>query len=670
MTSTTAAKRRRVRKGTQSCWQCKRRKTRCTFFAARAAAPGDGRLQGPCDGCRSRRTKCVSQEFEEDGAVSATTADEHHVQDVPPFTAWSTLKPPDLSRALASVWPPWDDLVRLTEWHGHSHNTFHGVICQSYETLWDSLRADSRENLLQGMLRPPSDAQAQHPVRLARRLLLLSKFLQAIGDKVNQGAGNLARSPTARKSLMHDAFEAATRLVTSDHRLVAGSLDGIECVMIEAMCHNNAGRLRAAWLTNRRAMLMAQMLRVHDQDTQQTGELPVLHTTTRHRIDPEIMWFRLVGTDWYLSMLLGLAPDSASLAEHPAWASSTTLARFSPLEQLERIMIAVAGRILIRQQRERQGQVVDQAQRREQLFEEDKRMQAAAKLMPPEWWAPFTDKEPAGPQDPADELQQILRVMGQFAYYQVLVQLHLPHMLSRGDEADLEVCDYSRATAAHACRTILSLFERMRAARAAGSTYCRGVDFVVFVAAVTLCIAHIDTRRRQQLARMYARRPLDALEHQRLADRALLDRTLGAMHHSPFVSSTDGSGGSDDVVAQKMAGVVQSLLMVEGEVAKDQHWEVYIVRGRKACHANDAMESVRVDIPNLGTIVLERISGQQAADLSPLPAAALSCAAMGDVDGCTLQGVDLALFTGMTEGLFGETTIVRVTSQYGRRHDS
>ena len=48
------SERRKVRKGTQSCWECKRRKVRCTF-----AAPSDVN----CDGCKRRGFICVSQEF-------------------------------------------------------------------------------------------------------------------------------------------------------------------------------------------------------------------------------------------------------------------------------------------------------------------------------------------------------------------------------------------------------------------------------------------------------------------------------------------------------------------------------------------------------------------------------------------------------------------------------
>ena len=46
-------KRRKVRKGTQSCWECKRRKVRCVFLATRDTI---------CQNCRRRGTACNSQE--------------------------------------------------------------------------------------------------------------------------------------------------------------------------------------------------------------------------------------------------------------------------------------------------------------------------------------------------------------------------------------------------------------------------------------------------------------------------------------------------------------------------------------------------------------------------------------------------------------------------------
>ncbi|PTU20821.1 hypothetical protein P175DRAFT_0234338 [Aspergillus ochraceoroseus IBT 24754] len=52
-------RRKRVRKGTRSCWECKRRKIKC--------------IPSPdvsiCAGCRERNTPCVRQEYVDDPAA-------------------------------------------------------------------------------------------------------------------------------------------------------------------------------------------------------------------------------------------------------------------------------------------------------------------------------------------------------------------------------------------------------------------------------------------------------------------------------------------------------------------------------------------------------------------------------------------------------------------------
>jgi hypothetical protein len=50
------SKRRKVRKGTRSCWECRRRKEKCTFQSSTDAI---------CIRCQRRGVKCVGQEFPE-----------------------------------------------------------------------------------------------------------------------------------------------------------------------------------------------------------------------------------------------------------------------------------------------------------------------------------------------------------------------------------------------------------------------------------------------------------------------------------------------------------------------------------------------------------------------------------------------------------------------------
>jgi hypothetical protein len=61
------AKRRRLRRGTRSCWDCKRRKVKCTF---------ESTTDTVCIACRRRGAACVGQENPEDKSRTDDTYDQ------------------------------------------------------------------------------------------------------------------------------------------------------------------------------------------------------------------------------------------------------------------------------------------------------------------------------------------------------------------------------------------------------------------------------------------------------------------------------------------------------------------------------------------------------------------------------------------------------------------
>ena len=64
------SKRRKVRKGTQSCWECRRRKVQCVFLATSGTI---------CQNCRRRGTACNSQEHP-DVPVPAPASGSNQIQ--------------------------------------------------------------------------------------------------------------------------------------------------------------------------------------------------------------------------------------------------------------------------------------------------------------------------------------------------------------------------------------------------------------------------------------------------------------------------------------------------------------------------------------------------------------------------------------------------------------
>ncbi|KAJ5114718.1 hypothetical protein NUU61_000477 [Penicillium alfredii] len=64
------AKRRKIRKGTRSCWGCKHRKIRCIFPSSDSAT---------CVECQRRRTTCISQKLPEDLVPTRQTSNSRHL---------------------------------------------------------------------------------------------------------------------------------------------------------------------------------------------------------------------------------------------------------------------------------------------------------------------------------------------------------------------------------------------------------------------------------------------------------------------------------------------------------------------------------------------------------------------------------------------------------------
>ncbi|KAI2462733.1 hypothetical protein F4781DRAFT_419118 [Annulohypoxylon bovei var. microspora] len=610
-TSNMPSKRRKIRKGTQSCWECKRRKIRCTF-----AAPTDA----TCDGCKSRRTRCISQEFTDDVASTSKKGNrlnrieslvEQLVQrdsaDIPhamrqdraeqdetqvssgtnlDFSPSAGITTPslevesqltgdldDLSRALLAVWPNQNDLDIILSVPVDVSVLFHGVVCRPYSGFFSEQIASPRR-----MLQLPS--RGSHPVLIARRLLLLATLLQGIQPS---SADALVGLSSDHRDIMYRVFNTATRLVTSNDELI-NSLEGIECVMMESMYLDNAGNLRRAWLVNRRAMATAQMMGLHAGSN---SPRMILESETRDRIFPDYMWFRIVLIDRYLSLMLGLPQGS----QENVFASPEALDKCTDMERMERMAAVASSLILQRNSTER----TDPAATRKI----DKMLQDAAAVMPPRWWLMASDPT-AITGDGAKAFEESIRLMNQFAYHHLVVQVHLPYMML---PSSIEPSyDYSKMTAASASRSIVTQFVSFRSSCVA-AMYCRGVDFVAFIGSVVLCLAHIEARHHRNANDGKDDIVFQPLQHQRLSDRGLLERTLEIMETM--------AQSYRDVVAQKISSILRPLLAIENNSSQGGCYHIHASsedNKQESQYLGDTDKSfhtLRIQIPYFGTIQIE-----------------------------------------------------------------
>ncbi|KAF6842232.1 hypothetical protein CMUS01_03297 [Colletotrichum musicola] len=574
-------KRRKLRKGTQSCWECKRRKARCSYSAI---------TPDTCEGCKRRGTDCISQDVSEqppppgsnkhivdrlgqvealvgqllraahqDGRLEGHVAP--HVQrhfsrsPIPEATvsfdsSSSVAKTKDtsqrpcsepevvstsadesptpethdgISRSLLAAWPSQHDMDIILGVPIDTSQIIRTVTCVRSASTGSAL--PSAEALLQ--LPPPGS----HPTLIARKLLVLATFVQGMPSS---SAPHLDCLSVSYGDIMSRAVKTAHKLVTSNDELVA-SLEGIECIMLEGLYENYAGELKRSWLAARRAVMISQMLGLN------RGISPT--SLAGLVIKPDGLWFRIVQFDRYLSLMLGLPQCSVD----ESFASPEALESCTTLETMLRVSCVAAGRLLQRTPPETCDPKITK--------DIDKLLQDASAGMPAQWWVPpnllsCTTHE--------ERISETLRFNDHFVHYHLLLQLHMPYIIHSRCQKEY---DYNRMAAVTASREILARFRTFRTAQTA-LHYCRGVDMVVFISAAALCLAHICDRRNTGSGD----NGFPFLAHQRLSDRGILEDILKMMEEL--------TGAKNDAIAARVATLLQHLLAVEEDAVSGTAYDV------------------------------------------------------------------------------------------------
>ncbi|THW21676.1 hypothetical protein D6C98_07107 [Aureobasidium pullulans] len=421
---------------------------------------------------------------------------------------------------------------------------------------------------------------------------------------------------------MCHAVETAIKLVTKNEDLV-NSVEGIECIMLEAAYQNYAGNLHQAWMAVRRATTTSQVLGLHRCVS--SPSLKFLEPQTRTYFNAEMTCFRLVQMDAYLGLVLGLPRSS--------------------LQAHDRIL-------------RRKGEDLSETQELDLLLEK------AASDMPSQWWL-MPDLSP-GSCTESELARDTNRLMTQFSQYHLLIRLHLPYLMrsSFGGYGD-----YSKMTAVNASRDTLSRYLAFRVNNPA-HFYCRGTDFLCFIAATVLCLAHIECCRSRQ-TQPSGQNAFSLLVHTRSSDIGLVEKITEIIQS--IAQDLD-----EDVIASQILCVLNQLLKIVGKVANGVSYGVEAGDGvgeGLAYHGEetDGGEGLQLQIPHFGTIEFLRHGIQRSGPVTTvsqnptlstgegldfLNVNGSSMAPVPGIDGeWDMQGIDLALF----EGLFGESSVLDAT---------
>ncbi|KAL4792769.1 hypothetical protein BDV19DRAFT_368142 [Aspergillus venezuelensis] len=419
---------------------------------------------------------------------------------------------------------------------------------------------------------PPVSA---HPVLLARKLFQLALCIQRLDPSLNGGVLKLGKSlPDA----MWSYFNLASNMVTC-HEELLDSIEGVECLLYQSVYLINSGNLRRALVSLRRASTVAQFMGLHRGVPYE--RLKRYDRTTN--VSGAVAWARITYLEKFLSLLLGMPS-----ATPRAMATSSSMAtQGSSADWFERKQTEILERMVDRSQQRHYDDLA-------MTTAIDRELNQLASDMPAKWWAPMDLSQSTTSKD---VLVRIISAQLQIVHYNLLTVLHLPYLLR---DASNDRYVYSKTTCIYASREVLNRWIAFRSTVKV-VLCCRPVDFCAFTAALALLLAYLDSHSHKQDCAMM-------LTHQRLGDRALIESALETMNELNALNN--------DELSKETAALTRRLLDLEAECAKGgQTYSSSSVDGYD--DTND--ENVHhMQIPYFGTIKLESPSASILSSPPPL----------------------------------------------------
>ncbi|KAK1964070.1 hypothetical protein LY78DRAFT_640203 [Colletotrichum sublineola] len=601
-----APKRRKLRKGTQSCWECKRRKARCTFSTTN---------QIICEGCTRRGTDCVSQEttdqppppgsnkhladrlgqvealvkqllqaghenglFASEGIPSQFRPEER--VGIQRKTLGRFGSSVDLPSATSTTPQPSSDINHAQHRHSvsssesRSHISLSATVSSTATDVENTPNVETYDGISHRLLKAwPS--QEDMSIILAIPVDTAQIIRAVVCTRTNSAHTSLPSSASLLELPppgSHPALIARSLLIlasflqgmpfSSLHHLEKLSVSWQEIMSRTAKTAHNLvvcndemvsslegieciilDGLYENYAGNLRTSWLAARRSVAIAQMLGLDRGVKPKSLTASVIEPSDLWFRLVQFDRYLCLMLGLPQSSLQ----DIYARPDALEGCTPLDRFLRSCTVACGRLLQRDPSNVYGPEANE--------EIDKLLQEASALMPAQWWvAPTFTTDTA----PLERIRETLRFNDHTMYYHLLLQLHFPNVLQPISECGHI---YQRMTAITASREILSRVLSFRATRTA-RYYCRGIDLVAFLSSTALCLAHICDASQDATAQ----HGFHFLAHQRLSDRGLLEQTLAIMRE---LVDRD-----NDEIGARVASLLTYLLPIEEDVASGGKYAV------------------------------------------------------------------------------------------------
>ncbi|KAK4184426.1 transcription factor sdnS [Podospora australis] len=280
---------------------------------------------------------------------------------------------------------------------------------------------------------------------------------------------------------------------------------------------------------------------------------------------------------WYRMIqsdrLLSLMLGLPDASPDNSFASDENMARATPAERLSKIHAVLARRIIERNLSQKQTDTFPISK------EIDNDLESAARAMGAEWWI----IPPLDAQDHAARVTCCAQLMLQIHHFDLRINLHLPYMLrntNRSSDGEYETAD-SKTACAVSSREVLKRFVAFRS-RFNSAWSCRHVDYSALVASMTLLMSYLGQ----------APEPRDCMGQQG-DDRKLIEIVRERMLHLAVVNQDKLSQESADIIGQ----LLPILDVAEGVEAVDCDGNTARRLGGGSC--------LHLNVPYFGTVNIQ-----------------------------------------------------------------
>ncbi|KAI1370214.1 hypothetical protein F4677DRAFT_370107 [Hypoxylon crocopeplum] len=501
----TGPSRKRLRRSTRSCYQCRKRKVKCqltnedvetcaecvksgtqctlqapeTELSSGSSPAHDDKLEHES---RLERIESLLKKLVEAQERSRPADGPSESESTVPASLWNDilLHPPAdgtlpfaLNHGLVSPQPPdtpdpKESLVALLP----SAQDAVTIVTNTTAWLWGAenppgsvLTSNDAFQLLE--IGAISKGNAMH---VAKTLVLFALYMQQLPANFD---AQFLESRSIEGTI--ELIVARVKSFILSYEDEACSLDDLECLALLGSIQLNEGAIRKSWMTLRRVLDICRLKGLHNSFSLSARNSSCNDTALRRRL-----WLSMVCGDCYCSLLLGLEPGLG-------------IAPFGPNDETWNDPLAdddanVQRRICLIVARIAQRNAIGHHQDRHVLQEIDEALNRLQDSMPPSWW-----KVPSFPQDRSlDSAKEPNRLICQLWFFQARIFAHMPFAFGKttNDSSNsLESCMEASRITIHRCLGLQ--YAKGQLSR------CRTVDQSVFLAAVVLLLAKVQLQHQK-----------------------------------------------------------------------------------------------------------------------------------------------------------------------------